>query len=244
MKLYQKFMQQALLVGALLLSWGGVAWAETLNGLCVAVYDGDTLTIQVGERKEKIRLLGIDAPEMKQAPWGKRSRDFARSLALSKQVRIETDVQPRDRYGRLLGYAYVGDTFINHELIRQGHAVLLTYPPNVKHVELFTAAQKDARSKGLGIWDPKSPLDVTPRDFRRGGKPAAFSRGEGLKVVPSGAPRASAADQRAASTATVRFNKRSKRYHTDVCGHSCQTCESISVAEAKERGGKPCRSKR
>lgn len=229
---------QSLFWGALCFVWlGGAAQAETLQGTCVAVYDGDTLTLMVGDSKEKIRLLGIDAPEMKQAPWGAQSRDFARSLALNKQVRIETDVQPRDRYGRLLGYAYVGDTFINLELIRQGHAVLLTYPPNVKYVERFTAAQTEARSKGLGIWNPKSPLDVSPRDFRRGGKPAAFTRGEGLKLAPSGPPGAPGAN-------VVRFNKRSKRYHTDTCGHRCETCESIPLPEAEERGGEPCRSRR
>lgn len=215
----------------------GVALAETLQGTCVSVYDGDTLTLMVGDRKEKIRLLGIDAPEMKQAPWGKQSRDFARGLALNKQLRIETDVQPRDRYGRLLGYAYAGDTFINLELVRQGQAVLLTYPPNVKYVERFTAAQKEARAKGLGIWNPKSPLDVSPRDFRRGKKPAAFTRGAGLKLAPSSAPGAS-------GTLTVRFNKRSKRYHSDTCGHRCQTCESVPLPEAEARGGKPCRSRR
>lgn len=226
-----------LVLGLWLFGLTGSAMAEALEGQCVAVYDGDTITLMVGEKKEKIRLLGIDAPEMKQAPWGIRSRDFARGLVLNKSVRVETDVQPRDRYGRLLGYVYVGDTFINRELVRQGHAVLLTYPPNVRHVEVFTAAQKEARENGRGIWDAKQPLDVSPRDFRRGNKSANFTRGAGLKLSSSASPLPAASQP-------VRFNKRSKRYHSETCGHPCATCETIPLKEAEERGGRPCKTRR
>lgn len=216
------------------------AWAETLQGRVVSVHDGDTMQVEVpGGRREKIRLLGIDSPEIGQPPWGVRARDFTRGLALDKEVRVETDVQPRDKYGRLLGYVYAGKTFVNLEVIRQGHAVLLTYPPNVRHVELFTQAQTEARTKGLGLWDPKAPLPETPYQFRHknDGK-RTYDRGEGMRLA-SPRPRASAGA--VAPKTMVRFNKRSKKIHPPGCGHECPTCVEMTMEEAQQRGGEVCK---
>jgi micrococcal nuclease len=64
------------------------------------------------------------------------------------------DVEARDRYDRLLAYVYrvKDDLFVNLELAQQGYADLLTYPPNVAHVEDFTAAVTEARDAGRGLW--------------------------------------------------------------------------------------------
>lgn len=206
----------------LLLVAAAPAAARTLTGHCVSVHDGDTLTVMAGDRKEKIRLLGIDAPEIGQPPWGFASRDFVRGLALDKDVRVETDVQPRDKYGRLLGYVYVGKTFVNLEAVKAGHAVLLTYAPNVRYVELFTGAQTEARGKGLGLWNPKAPLTQTPYQFRHPGGAAA-----------SEAP--------VAATGKVLFNRKSKKFHPPGCGHTCKTCVELDVAEARGQGGVQCK---
>lgn len=226
------------------------AWAETLQGRVVSVHDGDTMQVEVGGgRREKVRLLGIDAPEISQAPWGVRSRDFMRGLAMDKDVRVETDVQARDKYGRLLGYVYVGPTFVNHEAVKSGHAMILTYPPNVKFVELFTAAQAEARTKGLGVWDPKEPLTQTPYEYRHRGEKPGFTRGANLKVASPG-PRPAASARPATKGAAavqdapagqVRFNPRSKKYHPAGCGHECGTCVALPLAEAKARGGVECK---
>jgi endonuclease YncB( thermonuclease family) len=154
------------------------AMALEVLGTVVRVSDGDTLAVQVPNqpRLEKVRLLGVDTPEVAhgprdpgQEPWGSRARDFTAKLVLNKQVRIETDVQARDRYGRLLGYVYVGRTFVNLELLRHGHAMLLTYAPNVKYVELFTQAQREARTAGRGFWNPKDQLTESPHTYRHNG---------------------------------------------------------------------------
>ncbi len=220
------------------------AWAETLQGRVVSVHDGDTMQVEVDGRREKIRLVGIDSPEMSQAPWGERARDFTRGLALDKDVRVETDVQPRDRYGRLLGYVYVGTTFVNLEVIRSGHAVLLTYPPNVKHVDAFTAAQTAARAKGLGLWDPKAPLSETPYQFRHrnDGKPT-FTRGDRLKVASPDTHSSRSANPAAqdAPRGMVRFNPRSKKIHPPGCGHECPSCVPMTMDEAEKRGGVVCK---
>jgi micrococcal nuclease len=67
-------------------------------------------------------------------------------------VRLETDVQARDRYGRLLAYVWVGDVMVNAELVRQGYAQVMTVPPNVRHQELFVKLQREAREAGRGLW--------------------------------------------------------------------------------------------
>jgi micrococcal nuclease len=217
------------------LSTTSLALAETLTGRCVSVHDGDTVTLATPRGREKIRLLGIDTPELAQAPWGARARAFTEGLVRDKELRVETDVQPRDRYGRLLGYVYVGNTFVNLEVVRSGHAVLLTYPPNVRHVEAFTAAQAEARAKGLGVWDPKEPLTVSPKAFRHGGGARRERRGSA-----EGAPLASETPA-VPPGAKVRFNPRSKKFHTDGCGHPCGSCEAMPVEAARERGGVPCK---
>jgi micrococcal nuclease len=69
-------------------------------------------------------------------------------------VRIERDVEARDDYGRLLGYVYRADDglFVNLEIVAQGYAALLTFPPNVAHVDEFVAAARAAERENLGLW--------------------------------------------------------------------------------------------
>jgi micrococcal nuclease len=69
-------------------------------------------------------------------------------------VRLELDVQPRDQYGRLLAYVYVGEVVVNAELVRQGYALLSTVPPNVTHEALFVRLQREAREARRGLWGP------------------------------------------------------------------------------------------
>jgi len=67
-------------------------------------------------------------------------------------VRLELDVQERDRYGRLLAYVWVGDTMVNAELVRRGYAQVMTIPPNVKYQQLLVKLQREAREAGRGLW--------------------------------------------------------------------------------------------
>ncbi len=168
MKAHLSPVAAALLVALLALP----SHALTLTGKVVKVADGDTLTILVDGQKERIRLVGIDTPEKKQPVWGPAAKDFTTRLAMGKTVRVETDVEERDRYGRVLGYVYVGKTFLNLELVRQGYAMLYTSPPNVAHTDAFLAAQREARAAGRNIWNAKTGLTETPYEFRHKGKKA------------------------------------------------------------------------
>jgi micrococcal nuclease len=67
-------------------------------------------------------------------------------------VRLELDVQERDRYGRLLAYVYLGDMMVNAEIVAQGYAQVMTIPPNVKYQELFLKLQREARLLQIGLW--------------------------------------------------------------------------------------------
>jgi micrococcal nuclease len=75
-----------------------------------------------------------------------------RTLVERRAVRLETDVQARDRYGRLLAYVWVGDVMVNAELVRRGYAQVMTVPPNVRHQDLFLKLQRDAREHERGLW--------------------------------------------------------------------------------------------
>jgi len=133
-----------------------------LRAQVVSVHDGATITVMIDKKLEKVRLIGIDVPELDQGPWGMEARDALRALVDSKTVRLETDITIRDQYKRLLAYVYAGETLINLEMVRQGQAVLLTVPPNVAHLEEYRKAQSEAREAGRGVWSAARPLDTVP----------------------------------------------------------------------------------
>jgi micrococcal nuclease len=114
---------------------------STLEGVVVRVVDGDTVHVRIGARIEKVRYIGVNAPEVHHPTRGEEPGG-----------REATDVQARDRYGRLLAYVWVGDTMVNAELVRLGYAQVMTVPPNVRHQALFLAMQRDARSAQRGLW--------------------------------------------------------------------------------------------
>ena len=76
--------------------------------------------------------------------------------------RLETDTTDRDRYGRLLRYVYVGDTFVNEVLVRDGLAIARRYPPDVARADALASAQAqaDAEAAGRGIWNHRALADA------------------------------------------------------------------------------------
>jgi micrococcal nuclease len=132
------------------------------------VVDGDTLIL---ENNERVRLIGIDTPEMHESDklyrdarksrrdartiiaLGRRSWEFAKKLVEGKRIRLEFDVERRDRYHRLLAYVFLKDgIFVNAEIVKQGYASLLNIPPNVKYTELFQKLYLEAREARRGLW--------------------------------------------------------------------------------------------
>ena len=122
------------------------------------VIDGDTIEIDYDGKKESLRMIGIDTPESvhpdqtKNIPYGKISSDFTKEKLEGKTVDIEFDTSHRDQYGRLLAYVYLDGELYNKLILEEGHALVSTFPPNVRYVDVFTEAQSNARSAGKGLW--------------------------------------------------------------------------------------------
>jgi endonuclease YncB( thermonuclease family) len=133
------------------------------------VIDGDSVEAYIRGKREQIRFIGIDAPELSQKPWGRRSKKFLEDLISTSgwQVRIEYDVEKKDKYDRILAYLWSRDNkLVNEEMPSNGYAVLYTFPPNVKHVDRLTSAQVIARENKRGIWG-KNGLKQLPSDYRK-----------------------------------------------------------------------------
>ncbi len=129
------------------------------------IVDGDTIECQGTGR---VRLIGMDTPERGQGPYGAMAtRALSALLEQATTVRLERDVELRDRYGRMLAYVWADSVMVNWALVRQGFAVVLTYPPNVQYVDSFTTAQRLAREEGVGLWGIGG-FECLPRDRRRG----------------------------------------------------------------------------
>ena len=123
------------------------------------VVDGDTIHVSVAGRREKVRYIGVDTPESRRPGtpvqcFAKAAGAFNARLVRGRRVELRTDVEERDRYGRLLAYVYRrGDgLFVNAELVRRGYATVLTVPPNVLHAPEFLRLQRAARQAGRGLW--------------------------------------------------------------------------------------------
>jgi micrococcal nuclease len=133
------------------------ARGETLEVLVTRVIDGDTIVVTVGAVSQRVRYIGVNAPELHhprrgEEPGGREAAAVNRALVHGQRVRLEMDVRARDRYGRLLAYVWVGDVMVNAELVRLGYAQVMTVPPNVRHQERFLKLQREARESQRGLW--------------------------------------------------------------------------------------------
>lgn len=130
------------------------------SGTVVSVTDGDTVTVDIDGTREKVRLIGIDTPETKKPDtpvqcFGPEASAFTESLLPpGTAVHLQRDIEARDKYGRLLAYVYrtSDELFVNLEIVRRGYARLLTYPPNVAHVDEFVSAARAAEGDDIGLW--------------------------------------------------------------------------------------------
>jgi micrococcal nuclease len=132
-----------------------VAIGEPAN--VTRVIDGDTIEVALDNEIVTVRLIGIDTPETVHPTepvgcFGPAASRFTTSALEGRPVRLEFDVERLDQYGRTLAYVWLGDELFNETLVREGYAVVDTFPPNVKYVEKFTAGQQDAQSHERGLW--------------------------------------------------------------------------------------------
>ena len=136
------------------------------NAIVTRVIDGDTIDVVIDGRDDRVRLTGIDTPEIAHEAfdgrpandaecYGEAAHAYTRSLLPDgTAVRLERDVVARDDYGRLLAYVHRASDgiFVNYEIVRQGYAQPLAIPPNVAHTERFARAAVLAERDDAGLW--------------------------------------------------------------------------------------------
>jgi micrococcal nuclease len=130
------------------------------QGTVIRSVDGDTVDVRIGGADERVRLLGIDTPETvdPRRPVGcfgkEASQRTAALIPPGTVVRLERDVEARDKYGRLLAHVYRVDdgTYVNLTLLAEGFATTLTIKPNVAHTDELAAASRAARAAKRGLW--------------------------------------------------------------------------------------------
>ena len=141
------------------------------HAIVVEVVDGDTIELVIAGQTERVRLLGIDAPESvhptvpEQCFGAESSSSLAELLPPDTRVKLERDTELRDRYDRLLLYVYrLSDgLFVNSWLVSNGLADTLFYEPNLSHAATLTTARNQARSNLAGLWGscegPDQPIN-------------------------------------------------------------------------------------
>ncbi|HEY3369401.1 MAG TPA: thermonuclease family protein [Prolixibacteraceae bacterium] len=133
---------------------------SSFTGKVIRITDGDTIVILTENNEQvKIRLEGIDCPEHDQ-DFGTRAKQATSELCFNKEVRIEKSGV--DKYGRTLGFVYVGDICVNKELLKQGMAWHYKYFNKDLEMAKLEAEAKKAK---IGLWSQPNP--VAPWDFRR-----------------------------------------------------------------------------
>jgi micrococcal nuclease len=119
-----------------------------VTAVVARVIDGDTVELTTGDR---VRLIGIDAEEKGEKCY-KEAKDRLKELVEGKDVFLESDVQDKDRYGRLLRYVFLDDTFVNLLLVREGLAKMYIIKPNIKYASQFEQAFLLARNENGCLW--------------------------------------------------------------------------------------------
>lgn len=124
---------------------------------CVRVIDGDTIEVLIEGETYKVRYIGIDAPELdddrsEYRTLAEQAAQANKDLVEGKNVSLGKDVSETDQYGRLLRYVYVGYICISAELVADGYAWAISYPPDTKYDSFLQDLAAQAEQEGLGVW--------------------------------------------------------------------------------------------
>jgi micrococcal nuclease len=151
----------AVILAALVAGGGALrldgAEREDVPARVLRVVDGDTIVVRLDGRRERVRYIGIDAPESV-APgrpvecYGHAAAAENRRLVNGRNVALTTDAERRDRFGRLLAYVRVEGRLVNAELVRRGFATTLEIAPNLRHAPQLRTLEREARRARRGLW--------------------------------------------------------------------------------------------
>lgn len=120
----------------------------------VRVTDGDTFEIVLGGVVERVRLVGVNAPESGECLADLATEVLDELLATAAALELAPDVSDRDQYGRLLRHVTADGVWVNAELVRRGVALSRAYPPDTTRQDALDDAQTEAQRDGVGMWNP------------------------------------------------------------------------------------------
>lgn len=145
-----------LLLPLLIIFFTGCLTYLPQEGKVTYIYDGDTIQVN----GQKIRLIGVDTPEsewkdkgVQEECFAKESSGFLKGLLMNQTVFLKPDpaTPEKDKYDRFLAYVYLGNRFINAEIVEKGYGFAFTTFPNTQK-EKFISLEKRAKEKKLGLW--------------------------------------------------------------------------------------------
>jgi endonuclease YncB( thermonuclease family) len=113
------------------------------------IIDGDTIEVRLNDQTYPVRYIGINTPERDEPCYDDATTANA-SLVRGQTVTLVRDVSDTDDYDRLLRYVYVGEVFVNAELVAQGYAEAGYYPPDTAYTDTFNRLEATAEAQGLG----------------------------------------------------------------------------------------------
>ncbi len=119
------------------------------------VYDGDTVVLENGQR---VRLLGVNTPEIESRhrqseSGGVAAKEWLQKQLQGKKVYLEFDEEKHDHYKRVLAHIFLPDgKHLNLALVENGLAIVNIIPPNIRYVDALINAQQQAEKQNLGIW--------------------------------------------------------------------------------------------
>ncbi len=130
---------------------------ERHEGKVTKVVDGDTIKVKIDGKTFTVRYIGIDTPESVKPNtpvqyFGKEASDRNDHLVYGKTVTLIRDVSQTDQYDRLLAYVLIDDVFVNYQLVYEGYATQVTFPPDVACADTFKQAEREARQAQRGLW--------------------------------------------------------------------------------------------
>jgi micrococcal nuclease len=140
--------------------WEGLGGDEapaSATAYVTRVVDGDTVEVRLDGHEEDVRYIGVDTPETVKPDtpvqcFGPQASRFNHALVERRRVRLVFGEERRDVYDRLLAYVYLGDRFVNAELVRRGLARTLTIPPNDRYAARLKHLELAAARAGRGLW--------------------------------------------------------------------------------------------
>ncbi len=150
---------------------------DLLSGKVTRVVSGQTVEVMLVQTNEvaRVRITGIDAPDLRQSPWGKIAKDKLSDLVMDREVELERenatgDGLSRDRFNRINAHVWQNNTLVSQRLVKAGFVLANTQYPH-SYSKLLINAQEYARLMGFQIWNRDRAMRYTPSQFRSKIKP-------------------------------------------------------------------------